>query len=177
MGHAMTRKSKGDALEVEWRLLADVKPYEGNPRIIPQSAVAKVSASIRQFGWRQPIVVDRSGVIIAGHTRRLAALALGLDKVPVHVAIDMTAAQVRAYRLADNRVSEESRWDIDALTVELREIAAIDGLTFDLSEIGFDPIELPDIAPAFSELPQEAVQPLDEVAARTCPHCGKAIAP
>jgi ParB-like chromosome segregation protein Spo0J len=102
----MQRKSE---LRVEFRPISEITPYEGNPRVIPQSAVEKVAASIRQFGWQQPIVVDKAGVIVAGHTRRLAALHLGLKAVPVHVADDLSPDQIAAYRLADNRVADETR--------------------------------------------------------------------
>jgi len=86
-------------------------PYANNPRKIPQSAIDKVAASIMEFGWRQPIVVDSAGVVVVGHTRLLAAQKLGLLEVPVHVAADLTEAQCRAYRIADNRAGEEARWD------------------------------------------------------------------
>lgn len=149
-----------------------VKPYTGNPRVIPQSAVEKVAASIRAFGWRQPIVVDREGVIIAGHTRRLAAMHLKLETVPVHIAKDMSDDEARAYRLADNRVANETRWDMAALAEELK---ALDTIGVDLSDLGFDPIELPTEPPDPVEIDAEDVLPLDKVGARTCPHCGGAL--
>jgi len=114
-------------------------PYAHNARIIPDSAVGKVAASIREFGFRQPIVVDREGVIIAGHTRILAAKQLGLKEVPVLVAADLTPAQVRAYRLADNRTAQETTWDLLLLNSELEDLA---GLDIDLILTGFDPGEL-----------------------------------
>lgn len=160
---------KNGELAVRMWPLDRVKPYPGNPRAIPQSAVTKVAASIREFGWRQPIVVDKAGVIIAGHTRRLAAMHLRLTEVPVHVAKDMTEEQARAYRLADNRVADETRWDMNALTTELEELAA---LKVDLLNLGFDPIELPTEPPEPEEVDPAEVLPLDEVAAKTCPHCG-----
>ena len=97
-------------------------PYARNARVIPQQAIDKVAASIKEFGWQQPIVVDGDGVIIVGHTRLLAAQKLGLAEVPVHVATDLTPAQVKAYRLADNRVHEEARWDTDLLRIEMEEL-------------------------------------------------------
>lgn len=128
----------GDRLAVVWRPLGEVKPYEKNPRR-NASAVPKVAASIRQFGWRQPIVVDTAGVILAGHTRYLAAQHLGEAVVPVHVAEGLTKEQARAYRIADNRTGEEADWDLPLLQVELGELQ--DGGT-DLVELGFDPDEL-----------------------------------
>jgi ParB-like chromosome segregation protein Spo0J len=114
-----------------------VIPYARNPRK-NSAAVDKVAASIKEFGWRQPIVVDKENVIIAGHTRLLAAQKLGMDEVPVHVA-DLTDAQAKAYRLADNRISEDADWDIDLLGLEIREL---DDLGFELDLTGFDNTEL-----------------------------------
>src|SRR5258708_1764022 len=94
-------------------------PYARNAREIPQSAVDKVAASIKEFGWQQPIVVDAEDVIIVGHTRLRAAQKLGLSVVPVHVATNLTPAQVKAYRLLDNRSHEEATWDLELLASEL----------------------------------------------------------
>lgn len=115
--------AEGDAfsgvLEVETVPIESVKRYWNNPRK-NSAAVAKVEASLRQFGWRQPIVVDAERVIIVGDTRLLAALNIGYRGVPVHTASDLTADQVRAYRIADNRTGEEAEWDDDRLFDELR---------------------------------------------------------
>ena len=100
-------------MRVESRPIADVRPYAGNPRKIPKRAVDAVAASIEQYGFRQPIVVDSEGVIVVGHTRLQAAQALGLEAVPVHVA-DLTPEQARAYRLADHRTNEFAAWDDEA---------------------------------------------------------------
>jgi DNA modification methylase len=115
------------------------RPYPHNPRRISDLAIAKVAASIREFGFRQPIVVDGDGVVIAGHTRLAAASSLGLASVPVHVAADLTPAMARAYRLADNRSGEEAEWDNELLRVEM---AALAGLDIDLSLTAFDPDEI-----------------------------------
>src|ERR1700736_3204605 len=103
-----------------------VIPFARNARKIPASAVDKVAASIKEFGWRQPIVVDREGVIICGHTRWLAARRLCLDQVPVHEAETLSPAQVRAYRLMDNRSHEEAEWDRELLAPELEELRGLD---------------------------------------------------
>ncbi len=124
-----------NSYSAEMRPIGEVIPYERNPRVIPESAILKVAASIREFGWRQPIVVDDAGVIIVGHTRRLAAQHLGLDSVPVHVASGLSPKQVKAYRLADNRVGEDTSWDLPTLSMELEEL---DGIDLDLSELGLD---------------------------------------
>ena len=96
-------------MKIEYRDIADVTPYDHNPRIRTEEAVRKVADSLRAFGWRQAIVVDKQGVIIAGHTRYEAAKLLGLDKVPIHVA-DLSELDARRYRIADNRVAEETSW-------------------------------------------------------------------
>ena len=114
-------------------------PYARNSRKIPERAVDKVAASMKEFGVRVPIVVDKDGVIICGHTRLLAAKKLGLKQVPVHVADNLTPAQVKAYRLMDNRSHEETDWDLELLGPELEELA---GLDFDLELTGFNPHEI-----------------------------------
>ena len=101
---------------VEERPIDSIRPYENNPRV-NDPAVDAVAASIRQFGFRQPIVVDEDGVIIVGHTRYKAALKLGWQEVPVHVAVGLTPAQARAYRIADNQTATLSTWDGDKLPI------------------------------------------------------------
>lgn len=118
--------------------IEQVVPYARNPRK-NEAAVAKVAASIREFGFRQPIVVDADRVVIVGHTRLLAARTLGLTEVPIHVAENLTPAQVRAYRLADNRTAQEAEWDMDLLALELQEL---DGANFDLALTGFGEEEI-----------------------------------
>lgn len=123
---------------VEMRPLTAITPYPDNPRA-NDAAVDAVAASIRAFGFRQPIVVDEADVIVVGHTRYKAAVKLGLEVVPVHVARGLTPAQARAYRLADNQTATLSAWDDDRLPVEL---AALQGVGFDLSLTGFSADEL-----------------------------------
>ena len=129
-----------DLLVSAWPI-EKVIPYARNSRKIPERAIDKVAASIKEFGFRVPIVVDRFGVIICGHTRLLAAKKLGLTHVPVHVAENLTPAQVKAYRLMDNRSHEESEWNLELLGPELEELR---GLDFDLDLTGFDPHEIDD---------------------------------
>lgn len=100
--------------------IENITPYENNPRRIPEQAIDAVAKSIELFGWQQPIVVDSDGVIVVGHTRRLAALRLGLSRVPVHVT-SLPEEKVRQYRLVDNRTSELTGWNHNALVLELRE--------------------------------------------------------
>lgn len=115
-----------------------VIPYERNPRLNDR-AVDAVAASIREFGFRQPIIVDPQGVIICGHTRLKAALQLGLTKVPVHIARDLTAEQIKAYRLADNKTGELAEWNYELLPLELADLKSAD---FDLGLLGFGADEL-----------------------------------
>ncbi|MFM7830403.1 MAG: DNA modification methylase, partial [Planctomycetaceae bacterium] len=129
---------KGRVMKVEQWQLSKLRPYEQNPRN-NDSAVDTVAASIREFGFRQPIVVDENGVIVVGHTRFKAAQKLQLDKVPVHVATGMTPEQIRAYRIGDNKSSELAEWDFDLLPVEL---AALKDANFDIGLLGFDGDEL-----------------------------------
>ncbi len=118
--------------------LADIRPYENNPRLNDEGVNA-LAASIREFGFRQPIVVDEQGVIVVGHTRLKAAQKLGLEKVPVHVAKDLTPEQIRAYRIADNQTANLSSWDYELLPLELAELQEAD---FDLGLLGFSTDEL-----------------------------------
>jgi|19_taG_2_1085344.scaffolds.fasta_scaffold09057_4 hypothetical protein len=101
--------------------IGSVIEYANNPRNNAAS-VDKVAASIEEYGWQQPIVVDAGMVVIAGHTRLFAAKKLGLEKVPVHVADKLSPEQVKAYRLADNRIGEDSAWDFELLALELSEL-------------------------------------------------------
>jgi DNA modification methylase len=121
----------------QWRI-SRVLPYKGNPRK-NDDAVEKVAASIKEFGFKQPIVVDKDDVVIVGHTRLLAALRLGMKEVPVLVARDLSPAQVKAYRLADNRVHEEAEWDEELLAHELGDLSK---LGFNLEMTGFDADEI-----------------------------------
>lgn len=107
-------------MEIEMRAVEQVFPYEGNPRRISSIAVQKLADSIKQFGWKQPIVVDEAGVVIVGHVRLAAARKLGMKEVPCLVAKDLDEAKAKAFRLADNRLSEESAWDVKGLTREVQ---------------------------------------------------------
>src|SRR5216683_3843060 len=113
--------------------------YPKNARKWPVQAIAKVAASIREYGFRQPIVVDREGVIVIGHLRRRAAQSLGLAEVPVHVASDLSPKQIKGLRLMDNRSNQESSWDKDLLGPAMMELKSLD---FDLKLIGFGKDEI-----------------------------------
>ena len=126
---------------IEQRPIEAVRPYPNNPRN-NKKAVAAVAASIKEFGFKVPIVVDTAGVIITGHTRREAAISLGMKTVPVIVADDLTEAQIRAFRLADNKVSEFSEWDEDALAEELAQLDEA-ALGIDMADVGFEMADAP----------------------------------
>lgn len=149
-------------MKIELRKLTDIRPYEGNPRI-NEAAVDAVARSIREFGFRQPIVVDGDGVIICGHTRWKAAQKLGLETVPIHVARDLSPAQIKAYRIADNQTAQLAEWDFDLLPIELHELQ---GMDFDLGLLGFDQDELakllnPDLKEGMCD-PDEIPEPPDK---------------
>lgn len=103
--------------------IAEIRPSADNPRKIPQSAVDIVAKSIAEFGWQQPLVVDTGLVVIAGHTRLLAAKQLQLATVPIVIADHLTEAQVRAYRIADNRTGDFTSWDFPQLAIQLQDLA------------------------------------------------------
>lgn len=115
--------------------IKDIRPYEKNPRK-NNSAVAYVAESIKQFGFKVPIIIDKNNVIVAGHTRYKAAKKLGINTVPVIIADDLTDEQIKAFRLADNKVAEQAEWDIDLLNEELEEIFDID-----MTDFGFEVLE------------------------------------
>lgn len=117
--------------------LTDITPYENNPRRNDE-AVKYVAESIRQFGFKVPLIVDQNGIIIAGHTRYKAAIKLGIKEVPCIIADDLTEEQIKAFRLADNKVSEIAEWDMELLEIEL------DDITFDMGDFGFDEIQYED---------------------------------
>ena len=125
-------------MKIELWKITDVTPYPGNPRL-NDDAVDAVAASLKEFGFRQPIVVDGDGVIVCGHTRYKAALKLALEKVPVHVAKDLSPEQIRAYRIADNQTASLATWNYDLLPIEL---AGLKEANYDLGLLGFDPDEL-----------------------------------
>jgi ParB-like chromosome segregation protein Spo0J len=128
-------------MQIESRSIESITPYPQNPRK-NQTAVDAVARSIRDYGFRVPIILDKDGVIIAGHTRLLAAKQLGMTEVPVHVAHELTPEQAKALRIADNRLHELSTWDTDLLPVELAELK---DLGIDLLTLGWSSEELAEI--------------------------------
>ena len=120
------------SLQIIEKSITEIKPYEKNPRKNDE-AVEYVANSIKEFGFKVPIVIDKNNVIVAGHTRYKAAQELGLEKLPCIIADDLTEEQVKAFRLADNKVGELAEWDFDLLDEELDGIFDID-----MSDFGFD---------------------------------------
>lgn len=123
-------------IKIIYKSTNKIVPYENNPRLNDE-AVEAVANSIKQFGFKVPIIIDSSNIIVAGHTRLKAAKQLGMDKVPCIVADDLTEEQIRAFRLVDNKVSELADWDYEKLEEELSNINSIDMniFDFDMSEI------------------------------------------
>jgi ParB-like chromosome segregation protein Spo0J len=148
-------------------------PYARNARKIPQGAIDKVAASIQEFGWRQPIVVDGDRVVVAGHVRLLAAKQLGEKKVPVHVATGLTPGQIKAFRLMDNRSHQESGWDMELLAPEMAELQA---LSIDVALTGFDAEEISKFldTKTLEVKPPDSFKEYDETipTEHECPKCG-----
>lgn len=120
--------------EIKWISIDEIHPYPNNPRN-NQNAVEQTAASIREFGWQQPIVIDENNVIVCGHTRRLAAIELGITEVPCKYAIGLSEEKLKAYRLADNKTSELAEWALDKLQLELSQ------LDMDMEQFGFEEID------------------------------------
>ena len=171
----MTKLAKqSEPLKVEQWDVAKVVPYIRNPRKNAGIPVAKVKASLKEFGWRQPIVVDSEGVIIVGHTRYQAALELGMTEIPVHVAEGLTAAQVKAYRIADNKTGDFAEWDFDLLKLEFADLQELD---FGLDMTGFDGGEVDFMMadPFENAAPESSSKEIDTdeyKMGNTCPKCG-----
>ena len=163
--------------------IGQLLPYIRNARTHSEAQVAQIAASIREYGWTVPALVDESGTLIAGHGRVLAARQLGIDEIPTMTAVGWSEAQVRAYRLADNKLGLNSDWDAGLLKLELADLQVFG---VDLASLGFSNTELagllkpnpgltdPDEAP---EPPKEPVTGLGDVwllgATVQCPKCGK----
>ena len=139
----------------------DLKPYEKNPRK-NDDAVQYVANSIKEFGFRVPIVIDKDNNIVCGHTRWKACKKLKIDTVPCVVADDLTEEQIRAYRLADNKVGEKAEWDLELLDTELAEIE-----TIDMTLLGFDETKHEEAIDLDDEPQQERTTKIVH-----CPKCG-----
>jgi len=143
-------------MEIKQIKIEKIFPYDQNPRD-NSAAVEKVAESIKEFGWQQPIVVDEEKIILAGHTRHLAAMSMGLKEVPVLIADGLSEAQKKAYRIVDNKTSELAEWDKELLKSEF---LALQELDFDLNLTGFD---LDEIARMSGEDLLQFEEELDEI--------------
>jgi len=126
-------------MKIEIADINSIQPYINNPRKLKDSAIEKVAKSIKEFGFRQPIVVDTNRIIVVGHTRYRASKKLGLKEVPITIAENLTQEQINAYRIADNRTNEEAEWDLELLKNEIKELELAD---FNLDLTGFDEDQL-----------------------------------
>lgn len=151
-------------MKIVEKRIEELREYENNPRH-NDGAVDAVAESIKQFGFKVPIVIDTDGVIIAGHTRRKAAEKLGLEVVPCIVADDLTPEQIKAFRLADNKTGELAAWDFEKLEEELAALSEID-----MSAFGFvvnEDINIDDFFTEAEEKPEKEPKKIQ------CPHCGE----
>lgn len=125
-------------MNIIMKKLSEIIPYHGNPRAHSESSINAVASSISEFGFKVPIVIDQQNIIVAGHGRYHAAKKLGLQEVPVIIADDLTPVQIKAFRLADNKVAEQSTWDEELLQLELEMLNEMD---FDMELFGFEKVE------------------------------------
>lgn len=137
-------------IRIEYKKIDEITPYINNPRINNENAVDKVASSIREFGFKNPIIVDENDIIVAGHTRLLSAKKLGLEEVPTIKADDLTPDQINAFRVADNKTAEFSEWDYEALGIEL------EGIDLDMEDFGFDIISPDEFGEEFELSTDEA---------------------
>ena len=161
-------------MQIEYLKIDEVIPYANNPRQNDGEAVDRVAASITEYGFKIPIIIDKNNVVVAGHTRLKAAKKLGIDKLPVIKADDLTPAQIKGFRLAENRVSEYATWDNELLSIELE---ALQELDFDLDMTGFEnweidnllnPVSDEDLQDFFVDREQKEKEPKKI----QCPSCG-----
>ena len=129
-------------MKIETADINTIKPYENNPRKLKDSAIDKVAMSLKEYGFRQPIVVDKDRIIVVGHTRYRASKKLGFKEVPITIADNLTPEQINAYRIADNRTAEESEWDSELLKMEIKDLEDKD---FKLDLLGFNEDQLNDM--------------------------------
>lgn len=159
-------------LQIEYRQVKDLLPYARNSRTHSDAQVAQIAASVREFGWTNPVLIDGENGIIAGHGRVLAARKLGIDEVPCIELAGLTDTQRRAYIIADNKLALNGGWDDELLAIELHELNAAD---FDMSLIGFDATGLSlamGLGADFEAGSEEDQGKLDEKSPIECPACG-----
>jgi ParB-like chromosome segregation protein Spo0J len=161
-------------VKITQKKVTELIPYVNNSRTHSDTQVAQIAASIKEFGWTNPILVDGTNGIIAGHGRLLAARKLGHKDVPTIELKDLTEIQKKAYIIADNRLALNAGWDNEMLTIELNELLA-DGFAMDI--LGFDSEEINKLLdePNFQPATEEEQGKLDKLDPKwiACPHCGK----
>jgi ParB-like chromosome segregation protein Spo0J len=162
-------------MQIVQRKIEDLIPYVNNSRTHSDEQVAQIAASIKEFGWTNPILVDGENGIIAGHGRVMAARKLKYKEVPTIELTGMTETQKKAYIIADNRLALNAGWDNEMLTIELNDLLA-DGFALEL--LGFDPTEMQTLingGPDFAPATEDEQGKLDELDPKwiACPHCGK----
>jgi len=163
----MAEGMPGDRAQIEHCAIADLIPYARNARTHSDAQVAQIAASIREFGFTNPVLIDGDGGIIAGHGRVLAARKLKLAVVPCVRLAHLTPAQKKAYIIADNKLALNAGWDDEMLGLELADLQ--EG-GFDMALIGFEPGEL--TTPDFEPGTNEDQSRLDEKSKVSCPNCG-----
>lgn len=144
-------------LEVAYIATTDVIPYVNNARSHSEQQVAQVAASIKEFGFNNPILIDEHNGVIAGHGRLAAAQKLGLELIPTITLTGLTDAQRKAYVIADNKLTENSRWDFDLLSLEIEQLKDLD---FDVALLGFSEVELDGISS--EEMDMSVLDELDD---------------
>ena len=153
-------------LEIKYVDIDDIKPYENNPRF-NDNAVEYVKNSIKEFGFKVPMILDKDNKIVTGHTRYKASLELGLKEIPVIYADDLTEEQIKAFRLADNKVSEVAEWDWELLDEELEDI------DIDMTEFNFTNFDDIDLENFFEKTNNDKKE--EKKKTIKCPKCGEEI--
>ena len=166
-------KMKAKNRQVKLISIDSIKAYRKNARTHSEAQIGQIMASLREFGWTNPVLISSKMVLIAGHARLEAARRLGMKEVPCITLDGLTDAQRRAYVIADNKLALNAGWNEDLLREELLELKSMD---FDMDLLGFDPEEMADIT-----LGRDVNQPeydesaADDVEMITCPECGKSF--
>lgn len=156
-------------IEIKYIPIDDIKPYENNPRL-NENAIPYVMNSIKEFGFKNLIILDKNNVIVAGHTRLESAKRLDMKEVPVIYADDLTEEQIKAFRLVDNKVAEKSMWDFELLDDELKE------LELNMEDFGFENIDINlDIDDSQFVQDTEITKTKEEPKEIICPNCGEKI--
>ena len=159
-------------MKITQKKVESLIPYINNSRTHSDAQVAQIAASIKEFGWTNPILVDGSNGIIAGHGRLLAARKLGFKEVPVIELADLTDTQRKAYIIADNKLALNAEWDKEILSIEL---GTLQGVNFNIDLLGFDAIELSDLFDEQIKMPESSSEEIDIDEYNMnckCPKCG-----